>query len=141
MPEALALKSAEAGKLAVVLPIINVADETREEPFRVAQVFAEVAKALFLDWLTEQLGSMPSTSHWQAMERDSLSDEVVTHNAALAARVLVEADGDIDAWVSQQSSFVHDWRHIVEEAQHSTVQDFAMFSMTCRKLNDLCRML
>jgi glutamate dehydrogenase len=141
VPEALALKSAEAGKLAVVLPIINIADQTHEEPFRVAQVFAEVAKALFLDWLTEQLGSMPSTSHWQAMERDSLNDEVVTHNAALAARVLVEAEGDIDTWVSQQSSFVHDWRHIVEEAQHSTVQDFAMFSMTCRKLNDLCRML
>ena len=61
--------------------------------------------------------------------------------AALTARCLAETDGDVDAWVGQRQTFVQDWRRIVEEVQHSASLDFSMFSMSVRKLNNLCRTL
>jgi glutamate dehydrogenase len=135
------MRSAGAGDLVIGLPILDVADQTGEDPLRVAEVFIGMSQALFLDWLSDQLGSLPASSHWQAMERDSLSDEIVTHQAALVARALQEAGGDVDAWIGQRQVFVRDWRRIVEEAQHTSSQEFSMFSMTCRKLSNLCRTL
>jgi glutamate dehydrogenase len=139
--EELALRSAGAGNMVVALPILNVADETGEDPLVVARVFIGVSQALYLDWLSEQLRMLASASHWQAMERDSLSDEVVTHQAALVARCLTETAGDVPGWLDQQQDFVREWRRIVEELQHSNIPEFSMFSMACRKLNNLCRTL
>ena len=137
----LALRSAGAANMVIGLPVLLVADETEREPLDVARVFISMSHTLCLDWLSEQLGMLTSTSHWQAMERDSLSDEVVTHQAALVARCFKETDGDVAAWVAQREDFVRDWRRIIEEVQHAKVQEFSMFSMTCRKLNNLCRAL
>jgi glutamate dehydrogenase len=139
--EELALRSAGAGNMVVALPILNVADETGEDPLVVARVFIGVSQALYLDWLSEQLRMLASASHWQAMERDSLSDEVVTHQAALVARCLTETAGDVPGWLDQQQDFVREWRRIVEELQDSNIPEFSMFSMACRKLNNLCRTL
>gem|GEM_PF-5835139 len=137
----LAIRSAGAGNLVVGLPMLDVSDQTGVEPPEVAKVFLDISQALSLDWLSEQLGALPATSHWQAMERDSLSDEVVTHQAALAVRALQEAGGDVSVWTDQRQAFVRDWRRIVEEVQHTSTQEFSMFSMTCRKLSNLCRTL
>ena len=73
------------------------------------------------------------------MERDSLSDDVVTQQATLVSRCFTEADGDVDGWLAGQQSLIGEWRRVLEELQHATVQEFSMFSMACRKLNNLCR--
>jgi glutamate dehydrogenase len=137
--EALALRSAGAAGMVVALPIINVADNTGKDPLEVARVFIGISNALGIDWLSEQLGALPSLSHWQAMERDSLSDEVVTHQATLVGRCFMEADGDVESWLAEQQGLIGEWRRVLEELQHSTVHEFSMFSMACRKLNNLCR--
>ena len=137
--ESLAKRSVAAAELVLALPIIDAADKSATQPARVARVFSAVAGTLGLDWVTEQLGQLPSSSHWQSMERDSLLDDITTYQGVLAAQCLAESDGDVQAWLSSHGRFAADWNRVLEDAQHASVQDFSMFSMTCRKLGDLCR--
>ncbi|MCZ6460490.1 MAG: NAD-glutamate dehydrogenase, partial [Gammaproteobacteria bacterium] len=137
--ESLAKRSIAAAELALALPIIDAADKSDTPPARVAKVFSAVAGTLGLDWLTDQLGQLPAGSHWQSMERDSLLDDITTYQGVLAAHCLAESDGDVKAWLSSHGRFAGDWTRVLEDAQHASVQDFSMFSMTCRKLGDLCR--
>ncbi|MCZ6619045.1 MAG: NAD-glutamate dehydrogenase, partial [Gammaproteobacteria bacterium] len=141
VPEPLARNAANAADMAIALPVIDAADKTSTEPVEVAQAYATLGQELSLDWLTEHIGNLPSSSHWQAMERDSLLDDVTTHQGALAARSLNGGGGDVAAWLTEHEHFAAGWRSVIEDARHAAVEDFSMFSIACRKLNDLCRTL
>ena len=139
VPEPLARRTARAVRLADALPIIDAADQTGAASVEVARVYVELTQTLSVDWLTEQLAALPSTSHWQAMERDALLDDVKTQQGVLAGRVLTDSQGDVPAWLAAQARFSADWRAVIADAQHASVQEFSMYAMTCRKLGDLCR--
>ena len=139
VPEPLARRTARAVRLADALPIIDAADQTGAASVEVARVYVELSQALHGDWLTEQLAALPSTSHWQAMERDALLDDVKTQQGVLAGRVLNDSRGDVMAWLAAQERFAADWQAVIADAQHASVQEFSMYAMTCRKLGDLCR--
>jgi glutamate dehydrogenase len=143
LPEHLGLRHANAAVLAVALPIINAADNGNADLMQTLDAYARLGSALRLDWLTEQVVQMPSATHWQAMERDALLDDVTSHQGSLATRVLQHGgrDDPVATWLAANSEFTDAWRAAIESAQQAAVQDFSLFSMTCRKLNDLCRML
>ncbi|MEM8767277.1 MAG: NAD-glutamate dehydrogenase [Pseudomonadota bacterium] len=137
--ETLARRTARASRLADALAIIDASDATGEDVAVVGDVFVRLSDALHTDWLSDQLGVLDSSSHWQAMERDALLDDVMTQQGRLAVSVMAEAGGDLDAWLGQRTGFVNEWRRVIGDAQHATQQDFAMFAVTCRKLADLGR--
>jgi len=141
VPEALARKSASTADIAIALPVIDAADFANTDPPQVAAAFTELGTELGLDWLSEQLSNLPSVSHWQAMEQDSLLDDITTHQSTLAAHTLISTGGDVKGWLAQNRQFTRSWRATIEEAQHAAVPDFSMFAMACRKLNGLCRAL
>jgi len=143
LPEHVALRHANAAVLAVALPIIDAAEGGNADLMQTLDAYAQLGSALRLDWLTEQLVQMPSATHWQAMERDALLDDVTSHQGSLATRVLQDAQGTdkVAVWLAGNAEFTEAWRGAIESAQQAAVQDFSLFSMTCRKLNDLCRML
>ncbi|MCZ6855360.1 MAG: NAD-glutamate dehydrogenase, partial [Gammaproteobacteria bacterium] len=138
VPEPLARNAANAADMATALPVIDAADRTGTDPVAVAQAYAMLGEELSLDWLTEHLGNLPSNNQWQAMERDSLLDDVTTHQGVIAARSLYADGSDVVIWLAEHEGFVASWRGVIEEAQQAAVQDFSMFSIACRKLNDLC---
>ncbi|MCZ6711184.1 MAG: NAD-glutamate dehydrogenase [Gammaproteobacteria bacterium] len=139
VPDALARISASTADIAVALPVIDAAGLTDSDPTEVAAAFSTLGAELGIDWLSEQLNNFASVSHWQAMERDSLLDDLATHQSTLAADTLTTTGGDVTGWLAQNSQFSHRWRATIEDAQHAGGSDFSMFSMACRKLNDLCR--
>ena len=108
-------------------------DETR-----LAQATAEIGAVLQLDWLNNRLMDITSSSHWQAMERDTLLDDLFMRQNLLGALVLEQADGDPRAWLQANPSFHSAWLHTVEEAQHATRQEFSMYAILLRRLADLC---
>jgi glutamate dehydrogenase len=138
--EPLAKRTARASRTADALSIIDAADTTGLDAKAVGEVFVALSDRLQTDWLSDQLASLTAASHWQAMERDALLDDVMTQQGRLAVSVLSDAGGDIDAWLSDRAKFVAEWRRVIGDAQHATQQDFSMFAMTCRKLNDLARL-
>ena len=137
--ESLARRTARAARLADALAIVDASDATGKDVAVVGEVFVRLSDALHTDWLSDQLGVLDSSSHWQAMERDALLDDVMTQQGRLAVSVMAEADGDLDAWLGQRADFVSEWHRVIGDAQHAPQQDFAMFAVTCRKLADLGR--
>ncbi len=137
--EDLAKRTARASRLADALSIIDAADTTGLDAIAVGEVFVELSDRLQTDWLSDQLAVISASSHWQAMERDALLDDVMTQQSLLAVSVLTDAEGDLDAWLESRERFVSEWRRVIGDAQHATQQDFSMFAMTCRKLADLAR--
>jgi glutamate dehydrogenase len=138
--------ASNAAALAVTLPVIDAAETAQHAPAAVAGAFAVMNQALGFDWLAEQLMALPATSLWQAMERDALVDELVTQHAMLAAMSLddtTEADSAtvVANWSDRNSALLTSWRLALEGAQRAGSQDFALFSMTLRKLGDLTRNL
>ncbi len=138
--EALAKRTARASRLADALSIIDAADTTGLDAIAVGEVFVSLSDRLQTDWLSDELASLTASSHWQAMERDALLDDVMTQQSLLAVSVLTDADGDLEAWLENRERFVSEWRRVIGDAQHTTQQDFSMFAMTCRKLGDLARL-
>ncbi len=138
--ETLAKRTARASRLADALSIIDAADTTGLDAVAVGEVFVALSDRLQTDWLSDQLAGLTASSHWQAMERDALLDDVMTQQGRLAVSVLSDAGGDMEAWLDDRAKFVAEWRRVIGDAQHATQQDFSMFAMTCRKLNDLARL-
>jgi glutamate dehydrogenase len=137
---ALAKRTARASRLADALSIIDAADTTGLDAVAVGEVFVSLSDRLQTDWLSDQLAGLAASNHWQAMERDALLDDVMTQQGRLAVSVLTDAEGDLDAWFSSREKFVTEWRRVIGDAQHATTQEFSMYAMTCRKLNDLARL-
>ena len=138
--ETLAKRTARASRLADGLSIIDAADATGVDTIAAAGVFVALSDRLQTDWLSDQLATLTASSHWQAMERDALLDDVMTQQGRLAISVLCDAGGDLDAWLADQERFVGEWRKVIGDAQHAAQQDFSMFAVTCRKLADLARL-
>jgi len=69
----------------------------------------------------------------------------MTHRGTLTADVLQVIDGEVEQgverWLSERPEFVENWHRVIEEAQRSGIQEFSLYSMTCRKLGDLMRLL
>ena len=147
VPRDLAERAALAYSAASALPVAQATEDADEKRDLAARVFVEVGQPLGFDWLTEQLSRMATQNLWQSMERDALLDDLTTQQASICARIVRqtasedEAQPCVNVWLEENASFVAAWRNIVEEAQRSTAQEFALYSMTSRKLTDLTRML
>jgi glutamate dehydrogenase len=139
IPEQLARNSAGINDIAVTLPIISAAADAGTDLLAVAQAYGELGQALNFAWLTEQLTEMPTSSHWQAMEQATLSDDITTHQSLLAAAVVKHANGNLGDWMQTHPTFTQSWQRTIEDVQHSITPDFSLYSMACRKLDDLCR--
>ena len=138
VPGGLAERTANAFEIGSLLPVLDAAHGFGLSDEEVAWRFSEMGEQLGFAWLAEQLEALPTVSHWQAMERDSLLDEITTHQGRLAAMSLQEGARLAD-WTQEHAAFVEGWLRVADEAQQSTSQDFSMYAMTCRKLSDLCR--
>ncbi|HTK99455.1 MAG TPA: NAD-glutamate dehydrogenase [Pseudomonadales bacterium] len=147
VPNAVAESCGNAGALVTTLPVIDAAERRGAPPQSVATIFANLNATLAIDWLVDQLSRVVPSSLWQAMERDLLLDDLMSDQAALAARICNEdcASGGesdaVDRWAARQGAFVRAWRAVIEGPQRATTQDFSLLSMTCRKLGDLIRTL
>jgi glutamate dehydrogenase len=125
--------------LALMLTITAAAKRCGAQPAILAGTFAELGRALDLDWLIVQLAGLPHASHWQAMERDSLIDDMVMVQSQLTADVHTNAAGDVAGWLESHAELRDSWHRAMEETRHANLQDFSLFSVTCRKLLDLGR--
>jgi glutamate dehydrogenase len=129
------------------LTIIEASEECGQDVIRTAEAYAKMGEALEFDWLTEQINKVETQSHWQAMERDALLDEFMTRRGNLAADLLKNigsktpvAEG-MFTWLDEHLIFVENWNRVIEDVQRSGKHDFALYSMTSRKLGDLISLL
>ncbi|MFW6094760.1 MAG: NAD-glutamate dehydrogenase domain-containing protein, partial [Pseudomonadota bacterium] len=139
LPEATAAEIAGAAELATALTVIAAAHACGARPAELVRVYGELGARLGLEWLIERVAQLTPGSHWQAMERDSLVDDLVTEQGRLAARVHQQCGGDVAAWLQSNAAVLAGWNRTMEDARHAATADFSLYAVTCRKLIELGR--
>jgi glutamate dehydrogenase len=141
VPADLAALGTGADNQVASLAIIDAAQHVDCAPERVGPIYLELATRLRLDVLSAAIGRLEPHSLWQAMERDALLDDLITHTGVLCRSVLQAADGGLQDWLDGHGDFVADWERIGAEVLREEGGDFSMYAMAVRKLGDLLRTL
>jgi len=139
----IALEDAEvlavSAGIALALPVVAAAEQCGASPPELVETYAALGQELAFDWLIGRLAELPHASHWQAMERDALIDDIVTEQSRLAAQVHITPGLSVTDWLADRATFRSAWLRIIDDAQHATLQEFSLYSVTCRKLLNLGR--
>ncbi|AYC33485.1 NAD-glutamate dehydrogenase [Pseudomonas cavernae] len=145
VPELLARMVAGVSHLYTLLPIIEAADVTGQDPAAVAKAYFAVGSALDLSWYLQQITSLPVENNWQALAREAFRDDQDWQQRAITVSVLQMVDGsaDIEArvvlWLKQHRLLVERWRVMLTELRASTSTDYAMYAVANRELMDLAQ--
>ena len=143
VPETVAAYSAGAITMYSALGIIEVANETGHPVADVAASYFELGETLQLSWFAEQINTLPAASHWNALARETLRDDLDSQQRALTMGVLNiqrEEESFVDAlarWQEQQAPLIQRWNNMLAELQSAEVMEFAMVAVALRDLLDL----
>ncbi len=124
------------------IAIIGVATQLKVSLERTAQTFYMLGERLSLNQFAGALSAMPVGTHWQAMAREALRDDLEQQQQRLTWGVLTMDDGgDLEAtverWTRAHQPLVDRWLRIVREILATTEPEFSMYSVATRELLDL----
>jgi glutamate dehydrogenase len=144
VPELLARMVAASDQLYMLLPILEVAEQTGREPLLVARAFFAVGSALDLDEYLRHITLLPVASHWQALAREAFRDELDSQQREITLSLLsAPGEGDVrhrlDSWLEQREALVRRWAAMLGELRGSGDQDYALYAVASRELADLAR--
>ncbi|MGB1092027.1 MAG: NAD-glutamate dehydrogenase domain-containing protein, partial [Oceanobacter sp.] len=145
IPEALASYTAGASNLYSALGIIEAASQIEREVDEVAEAYFEVGEQLSLNWFGQQINNMETNSHWEALVRESLRDDLDWQQRAVTAGVLnAQNEGEslsdsLLRWEKEQQRLVDRWQSMLGEMQTADRLEFAMVAVAMRELLDLAQ--
>jgi glutamate dehydrogenase len=93
VPEPVARRHAFQLELVHAPDIIAVSHATGRSPLEVARGFYLLGEKLDLDWLEQQVETLPATTQWQRWALQSIEDELFAVRRHVAERVLEQAGG------------------------------------------------
>jgi len=143
--ENLADFAAATHHLYAVMGIVEVANRTGESIVRVAKVYFALGERLQLHWFSRQMHNYQATTHWQALARESLQDDLNWQQLAIAGAVLAEgkpkddADDLIESWFETNRYMVDRWMSLQTQMAATQIQDPAVFTVAIRELLDLAQ--
>ncbi|MGS2722403.1 NAD-glutamate dehydrogenase [Porticoccus sp. GXU_MW_L64] len=111
----------------------------------VIELYHLMGNQLSLDWFGDQIVSLRPENRWKDFARESFVDELETHRRELTQAVLKEYGQQKDIvkilrdWHDKHEQLVDRWMETVQELRSTTTQDFAMYSVALRELQDLSR--
>ncbi|WP_236196981.1 NAD-glutamate dehydrogenase [Pseudomonas glycinae] len=143
VPELLARMVAGTTHLYTLLPIIEAADVTGQDPAEVAKAYFAVGSALDITWYISQISALPVENNWQALAREAFRDDVDWQQRAITIAVLQAGDGNRDVeerlalWMAQHDAMIQRWRAMLVEIRAASGTDYAMYAVANRELNDV----
>ncbi|MBI5448221.1 MAG: NAD-glutamate dehydrogenase, partial [Gammaproteobacteria bacterium] len=123
------------------LDIIEVAGEFK--PVIVATLYFMLGHSLDLGWFREQINDYPVETHWDALAREAIRDELDLQHRTLSIGVLKtethakSIDTQINTWMEKHHSLVERWRHTLTEMRTLPAINYVMLSVAVRELSDL----
>ena len=144
VPELLARMVAASNHLYMLLPILEVAEQTGREPLLVARTFFAVGSALELDGYLQQITELSVSSHWQALAREAFRDDLDSQQREITLSLLsTPGEGDprhrLEGWLEQHQTLRERWESILGELRGASDKDYALFAVASRELADLAR--
>ncbi len=143
VPADVASAAARLEAIYAVLDIVEISHEFKREVALSAAVYFTLAGKLELRWLAGQIASLPYQSHWQAMARAAMRDDLANLQRQLASGVLKlshEVDDPaalIQAWEKHHDKALSRMREVMADLKSARESDLAMLSVMLRELRVL----
>jgi len=107
-----------------------------------ARVHILLGERLALGRFMQLVSAMPVGSHWQALAREALRDDLDSHQQRLTESVLLhfgdlEADAAVAAWFERYEPLIQRWLGILQEIMATSDPEMSMYSIAGRELIDL----
>lgn len=139
--EALAKTVAASRFVLSALDIIEVTDGF--DPLVVARMYYQLGHALNLGWFHEQVNNFPVETHWDALAREAIRDELDAQQRDLCMGVMNTAstakslDEQIEAWLNQHAVLVARWQSTLTDMRMMPSINYVVLSVAVRELSDL----
>ena len=143
VPVDLASLAARLDAMYSVLDIVEISQEMKREVALAAAVYFALAGKLGLRWLVGQVARLPFETHWQAMARAAMRDDLANLQRQLAGGVLklspelVDPAALIAAWESHHAKALLRMREVMADLKSARDSDLAMLSVMLRELRVL----
>ena len=143
--ERAAMLAASANSFYFSLGIAEVALNTDIPVEYVLELYHLMGHQLSLDWFGDQIVALRPETRWKDFARESFVDELETHRRSLTLAVLKEygqresIQSTLRDWSGKHRQLVGRWLDTVQELRSTATQDFAMYSVALRELQDLSR--
>jgi glutamate dehydrogenase len=143
VPREIAVRVAAFDTLFAALDIVEVAEATKRPVPTVAGVYFELSAKLGFAWLRDRIGQIPGDSHWQALAKSSMRDDLAGLARTLAANVLsAGADGEgpgalVARWEGASRDAMERAARLLGELRAAPAPDLAMLSVGLRELRNL----
>ena len=143
VPAALATAVARLDAMYSVLDIVEVSEEKKRPIDLAAAVYFSLVGKLGLRWAAGQVTALPSDTHWQAMARAAMRDDLANLQRQLAAGVLMlspslsETQALLATWEEHHSKALTRMREVMADLKQARESDLAMLSVLLRELRVL----
>ena len=143
VPADLAQRVAHLEAQVAALDIVEVAAESGADVQTVAGVYFGVGGRLDLGWVSQQIATLPAHSHWQALARVAMRNDLSALASELASSVLqAGADGSdaaarIAAWEARRASQIARCHQVLADVKPAPAIDMPMLSVLLRELRSL----
>jgi glutamate dehydrogenase len=142
VPAELAARIGALAPMSAALDIVEVASGAGREVPEVAAVYFTLGSRLELDWLRSEVTAMPVATHWQALAKASLRDDLAIQHRGLAAGVLRAgqaggAEELVEAWLEDNATRVRRCLSTFTDLRAAGTLDIAMLSVAMRELRNL----
>lgn len=145
VPAKLSKRVAGARCLFASLGIIEVADTAQVVTDKVAKVYFGLGERLELDWLSQQLNTLPVDNYWQALAREAFRDDLDWQQRAIVSTAIkAEGKGDsvqniIENWCVDNACLLTRWENVLSELKNAKKNEYAMYTVALRELFDLAK--
>src|SRR3989338_5826997 len=141
IPENLAVAVSASRFLLSSLDIIEVAGEFN--PTVVASMYFILGNLLELGWFRSLINDYPVETHWDALAREAIRDELDIQQRQLSVAVLTNVEKaksiqvQINQWLEKYKTLVGRWCHTLSEVRTMPTISYVVLSVALRELADL----
>lgn len=144
VPEGLAHELTITRGLFAAMDIIEVANTIGQDVTKIAQVYYHIGEFLDLAWIRTQVIIHPTESHWEALSREALRDDLDWQQRQITAGI-ISLNGNkkknlldcLQLWAEQNAELIERWQSILTDLKSSISLNYTMFFVAIRELLDL----
>ncbi len=142
-PEALAATVACFDVLPAALDLVDVGEALGRRIEQVAAAYFALGGRLEFPWLRARVSGLPSETHWQALAKAAVRDDIagmqrqLTTDALRSAGPRDSADKAIAAWEASNRTLLERFLQVLADLRGHETLDFAMVSVAMRELRNI----
>ncbi|MBL0206714.1 MAG: NAD-glutamate dehydrogenase [Propionivibrio sp.] len=143
VPDRIAEQVAQLDASYAALDIVDIATGGPLGVDRVAEIYFALVGKLEMRWFGDQINALSTNTHWQALARNALRDDLSRQTRLLTASVMRLSPGGTDAaamlaaWEAANFAPLTRLKEMVADLKTGPALDLAMLSVAMRELRSL----